>query len=1533
MADQTLRSDTDPRQLSRRESKGERRRQRSSSRDDKRERRERRRSRSRDRDAKRRDSKRDSKPKLEEYQRGLNSILKDGDGDGAGSGDRGASNLDSHVQNQFPGEFPSTFARPYRPPGLATEYYGDQGESVADQPGVRPQRPSIIHSADQAHLQGPSAEPAPPPEPSSLGQLGAAASFFTNTGDAEDETSTPIGNLPKPNIDPSKFSSTGASPRTSPGPGGRPTSFLASASVASVAAMSAGGGLAGEYYNASFTPTLGQGGFYTSPTSNTHEDIHTPVANVGSSRPLRPSSQHSDTNSALYAAATGIAAGAGNNYFAQQHAGQASQVGQGQQHLSNSQNAPMRTEHRHRRRGPLDKLVNFFKDPEGVAQFEDYSQTVGICKYCFDPRSSPKDAPRKHNPSRRYSGGRYGSNTRVDKTYRQHSSDDEKRTKSSSKKPWVAGGLAGYGLAKLGENVLNSKGFDDTYSVRTGNPVESQQSLGKNERQYSRREKFTKQEGVSLHHTSSHQRERRTQSSRNSSSTSSSDSQPAMPNGAVLGAAVGAAVIASDQKDKGSRKRSQSPKKRYYHKRVSPGHSYVDLSKTVSGGAGIGSFFSSPSANRLKGKRSKGLFAFGNASSSSSDADLAFGEGSVKRKNSKRDARRKTDDRDVNSAILGLAATGVTLAAASSRKESKKRQITDSVPVKNLRKSASWVREQRRSHNANSSSSTEENSGWEDASDHESSDHSALAYGSRLSARRSRDSLGSSDGTSKWDWRWNRGKRDKPKKGRVDSDDISRMPHEARVTGAALGTPTLPYSQTGFVESSARLPTLQYVHPMPTADPGVFDVARQSSTAISPIPSFPPSVTSYTIPLHHPQPFTPVSAAMYTTSAPSSAPIASFSGPNVPISQPQRNFIIDDSTSRPESWYNENTTGRHRSDSSPARYTVSRESAQENARRRASTKDHSSSVQFDLTEEQAERERRSHDRSQRRSGRHRDKDQETRLIEETDKVGDIKTNSETKIDPDNESAERRRVRERQIEEELERLYAEDRRQRPEAKVPPSDSTMPITKVAAITAGAVAAATVATTVTRDVENGIEKGSRGRLTLDESERSPSDGVATGEMDESDRQRRRTAQKAAIRIRTSPNPASHDDHAVYFTPPELQGKLREHNDAAIRRHTPEPNTPLSPEVIEIVPKGGSSPCSPSLQHSAGSKFDPYHYTPFGIRSRDDPSAHPWRVPHLDLIEPTPPHSTHGSVRGTASPIPPASPEPIQKPESKPQRSRSEARVSWGEPETREFDIVTPLNDPAEFVGKKREKRQPDEEQDQGTRPIILEIKPRETKPVDDDHTSTRDPPGFSQDLEFAAALAAGAQEAGFNPSIVIDDPTYHRRESPPGSESKGIYQSPFAETVSDLGTFYDHPIPARVGFIKGELPRTPKPKEDEDQVERGTDADIDPPLTSKVSKKERRRIGKAETARGSEDSSLSASGPDPAETTTRATDLRDVVKMDEKEPKVPGRFNVFDYIDEQVTPNGNGIMETSRSEGARENTFLSQPLLVLQSQASRG
>lgn len=90
-----------------------------------------------------------------------------------------------------------------------------------------------------------------------------------------------------------------------------------------------------------------------------------------------------------------------------------------------------------------------------------------------------------------------------------------------------------------------------------------------------------------------------------------------------------------------------------------------------------------------------------------------------------------------------------------------------------------------------------------------------------------------------------------------------------------------------------------------------------------------------------------------------------------------------------------------------------------------------------------------------------------------------------------------------------------------------------------------------------------------------------------------------------------------------------------------------------------------------------------------------------------------------------------------------------------------------------------------------------------------STHMPGAFDDDLDFTATVAAGLQDTGFDPNIVIDDPTFRRRDSPPGSNDHKIYQAPFAETVTDLGMNSSEISRTRgaEGSAIGEVASTPK------------------------------------------------------------------------------------------------------------------------------
>ena len=1447
-----------------------------------------------DRDDKRRSSKRDEKPRRTDSERALDNHKA------------------SMVENQFPGEFPSTFAEPYRPPGLAADYYGDQGESVAFQPGVRPVPPSIIIAADQAHLHEATTEAAPPPEPSSLGQLGAAASFYGGTSDFEsDPPPKPSKNGKRPSPKPAQQSNGEGRSWSTRGPEGRPgPASYAAASVGPAAIAGAGigaatgAGQAAEYFSAQFNPDLTEGGQTTAPSDyiagqgmqkptqgmqNPNQGMQTSAqgmqhptpAAIGP--PFAAQGQSSGSNVPMYgAAAAGLAAVGAASYYAGHHTTEEhhsmDDLAAVSHHNQNATQLPSMPQNyqsqqpmqqKRRRRGPFRKIVDFFQDPSAVAEYEAYTEAIGVCKYCFEPGSSPRDAPRKHHYNPRYSDGRYGSSSaRVDKLNRYQSSEDEKRRRSSGKK-WVATGLAGYGLAKMSEAAANRRNdVGDDYSVKSGRPEAlSRVSFAADERvSESRRTKhssvvdqtYSRQDSRRENETKI-RKDRRTgelyeeRSSRRRRDSSTSDK---FSKGTAISAGVAAAGLAAAAS---RRKRSNSPRKRYYSKRVSPNHSYVDLSATKSGAVGFGSFFSSPSANQRKGKKSKGLgfFNFTNASSSSSDADLAFGAGSVRRKRDRNYDDKNGDGGNVNAEILGLAATGVALAAEGDRQERKGKRRADLMVVKESRNGRPARHDKKRLQSP-PSGSDEGNDDWIDASDEDSSVESALAYGGRLSARPSRESLGSNDGTNKWAWRWNNGKRPR----RKSSQDLSRFePAPVGLVGAAIGAAATTSGRYGPAESTASLQSLQQLDPIPMSDPNAINVERQSS-AISPMNQMPPPVllaNTNSAHLIHPQPFTPISQAIYSrqTSAPaptydpSGPPVFSQYPPQAPMTESPKQLPVGFDTQRPRG----DEKRRRRRNSSPTPSRTRDDKFDDNSWRGTAARD---SVKFDLTEEQTEKDRRAQARERRRSerkdrsdGRQADSpniQQEVSLERERDEISSSRRSS----------TDARTAREIEIEKELEGLYEEDRRQREARKSKRSD-TWPA--VAAIGAGVAGVAAVAAAES----SSVEKQSRPDVEESKSEcgerrsrrKSALKQTSSSKMideDRSDSQQRRIARMAATRVKSTASPI-HDDYASYFIPPELAEKVKEHNFAAEHRDDP---TEETAQIVEVAPRTAQRKDT----------FDPFLYRPFGIEPEDDPRKLSWPVPLLDIIEPTPPVS----VRGDMSPLPSKSPEPPEVseeiPEKKQKRSSS---VTWGEHRTHEYEVITPLEDHEEFVRTVTyESSQPAIDLAERTH---SEVKPELSEPVTISvrtngmapSSTEKDVPGpipsvddpqpkanYGQDLEFAAVLAAATESAGFNPSIVVDDPTYHRRDSPPGSESTSFYRPSFADTLSDLGALHDYSVPTQRGFVEGGVPSS---SADEDS-ERGPGAEHD----------------KAPS--------------------TTAKD----VQID-AEPRVPGGFNVPEYLDDST------------------------------------
>jgi hypothetical protein len=127
---------------------------------------------------------------------------------------------------------------------------------------------------------------------------------------------------------------------------------------------------------------------------------------------------------------------------------------------------------------------------------------------------------------------------------------------------------------------------------------------------------------------------------------------------------------------------------------------------------------------------------------------------------------------------------------------------------------------------------------------------------------------------------------------------------------------------------------------------------------------------------------------------------------------------------------------------------------------------------------------------------------------------------------------------------------------------------------------------------------------------------------------------------------------------------------------------------------------------------------------------------------------------------------------------RQTTGSRVSWGEHETHEYEVPSTSSELESVDHETTRERQ------ESQSPVL---KQRDVSPknVAGD---------VGADIEFAAALAAATAAAGFDPALVTEDPTYHTRSSPPGSQAGVEYRSPWVET--ELSSQIPH------GFVEGEV-----------------------------------------------------------------------------------------------------------------------------------
>ncbi|KAJ6134384.1 hypothetical protein N7523_000706 [Penicillium sp. IBT 18751x] len=1348
---------------------------------------------------------------------------------------------DPHVPQQFPGQFPTGAAEPYlpyHPAGAAADYYGDQGQSVSEQPGTS---------------DGGIAVGQPPPEPSSLGQIGAAAAYFDDAPPTHSAGNPPSGSSSKP-PKPGKTSKPSSSKPS------KPSRLSSSSSIPAAAAAGAA--------------TYGIGSImahdesHYSSTNEYQSHSYSQGAIPSSSKPPaanRPSGSNKPPSSSKpphsYGVGTGIgvaAAGAAAGYMLSHHDHHDQPENPAQHphynvqnyegssqfglppYASGSNNAttaagdagyagPTYAQHvahhgpgyypqavgagalamQHRQRGPLTKFVDFWRDPEGVGRFEDYTETIGVCRYCFDPQSSSLNAPRKHNyHARRHSSDRYSSssNSRVNKLSRYHSSEDERGRRKKSKKSssWLPGVLTGYAA----KSIFAGKDFDDSYSVRSGRPSGERTSSHDETTSYTSRgvvRRSRRNSPREYYYEDKHSR-------RNRSRSSSRSRHSSFMKEAALGAAVGGAALAVSKQQ---RDRSRSTSRVQRRKDSSSSSSFVDVSRPAAKSiGGFTSFFTSSSENRrnTRAKRSKSFFSFRSSSSSSLDNDLAFGDGfSKKPPNKLKKERKGKKPEDVDAALLGLGATATALAAANSHGRSRS---TGQILA---------ARETRSRHSDYGTSANEDDE-WIDADSDDrssSSANSALAFGASSSNSSSESSSGG------WGWGW--GKKKQKKKDKKTSNGKAAL---AAGAGALGGAALASVARRRDSRPSSSAGSLQQVYPVPTSDPSRFDVGRATPSVLSSEQT--PLVRPGPIPLQQPQPVTPVSQAIYSTqgSLPGSIPAYSDPAAVPPIFANEFDrYGHPHQTSRDASWnpgsvsYPERHQPR-RSNSSPV-FPI-QESSVSSQKRRSTIKDQAS-VSFNLTEEQAERERRLSLTRRQRESREDFRDDPVQLIDREEELARLESERHDREERERKELEREverereREREREVErerEERERERARERRRKErddEKRRSDSDKERDPSKwVEAAAIGAIGAAAATSIIShkskKDEEDASEASSRRRERRRAERRAESSIASKSDVpvpvEAPEPPVDYTDYREESHPRRSPRPAQvYDDYAEFFAPEEVRHSPNEHSR---RRGSDESGD--NPEIIEVIPA--------SEREKEEAKDEPTDLPQFGPEPYEDREHLPWPVPRLNYIEPTPPHSINGSVRGAASPVmapvqkgrdeppevvpeerreehrkePRSEPrsEPWEAPQESPKRERSTtgSRVSWGPHSTHEYEV--PSSSEPEFSPT------PDDFQD-----ISIDF-PEKEKSKDLPKSKETSNPDFGDDIEFAATVAAATEAAGFDPSYVIDDPKYHKRTSPPGSEDEGTF-SPTSRWT---------PVPEQPhGFIEGEIesPDLSKSKDD--------------------------------------------------------------------------------------------------------------------------
>lgn len=1164
-------------------------------------------------------------------------------------------------------------------PGLAAEYYGDAGESVAQQPGNRTHSPSLIVGAEP-HLQAASSEAAPPIEPSQMGGTGAAASFYSETFD----------DGITPNADQQAASHYSTAPS-------RPSQSHHSASAPAVGTLGTiAAGAATGYLLSSGRPS------HSGPnhSANTNYESSTNTSSSKPSRPGKASSYSSNGAHHTVEYAGGIAAAAG----AQSHGShlQASHVTHGQGTTASGTN--------HRHVGPLHAIVNFVKDPDGVAQYEEYTEYIGVCKGCFDRNSTPRDAPRKHRHRSRRSVERKVSSARIDKLSRYSSSDEESRR--SKEGSFLGAGLAGFGLAKVGETLFTRKNdFQDTSDVKSGrfSPSQRRNAGRRSSEKVPRRDNDARpqQSEFRIH-------------SHSGASSSLGGHQP------LISRSNNPDVYSVTNLDNAGKGLDSVKRKPYSSPQA--GSDVLDVSRE-----------NDARRSRKKGahkkgrkKKSKGFFNIFSASSSSSSEDLPgrLTNGKKTRRTVTRD--KITNDSEAQAALIGLGTATAALALKDSRTGNSKHRAPRPYEA-----TGSKVYPSTTAHRHHSVPDDPEEV-WESASEGEAEHYDAgLAFGSPSRRASLGSDASSSSGTEKWGWRWTRKDRTARRSSRESTTQDSSRSGSVRPAAARKVDTSPPEHSVRHRNAEGGHGPLQYVVPVSTSDPGRFDARNEGSlVSASPLVS-----TSKDLDIQQPRPVVPVSSQVYESQVSHDSiyghgQYPKTSHPQLPHDVSDLAPIDQNRTSSQDDRHEEVAESRklRRRKTSPARLGEDTQRSSKTTLQNESGNAGPSAVRFAMSEEQEESERRERRRRRRESKSERlrrdsevkpsSRDRNQAVVESDSRRDDDATNATKaagvigatagiaaivdKMDKTETREERRerRRRERQREDEEDNIAKSERRQKREE-------------------GRYTNMTRAAEDSDSTKIEIISGESGTRHSEDSRE-----VAT----EKSQDKRSVWQEAA-----APRRAVHEDYQSFFAPVEVLTRPKAQQiDGDTQGHDDE-ETSRQPSIVEIAPKIITvAPDEPEWSPADD-----------GIEYVDTSSlVLPWHVPRLKLVHPTPPTSrTSTPFFETTEPLEPA----VAKPDvsSEPQNSSDVPTING---DSVDSHFSQSIDHPPQG---------PDEIQ---RSPAVDDV----TTEVEG-HTvsSTASNPQFDDDLEFAATLAASAQDAGFDPSIVIDDPSYRRRDSPPTHE----------------------------------------------------------------------------------------------------------------------------------------------------------------------